>query len=253
MGSISPHPLESDVLIRMAAEDLIRPFIQALKDKGILRPCVLYPGCIVSITSDSGGLVPTRIRMCEMNIRPGEPEFQPIALRLKNLGPLISAMLEERLHEVVPEVKTDQLSMTIALVVGSSNKRGEGKKRGYPWSHPVGEPIAIDFEWFKKNPGVRLIPSAMSWRQDVCFVTGGSRVAYLAANVGTKAGEKRGATAERLRQKLVAQITGDSARIKVVPEEDAQGNRLDFRADVGSDYGKIDLLQQEVKHAAPRL
>lgn len=245
MGSISPHPLETDALMRMTAEDIIRPFIKALREKGILRPCVLYPGCIVSITHNSAGLVPTRIRMCEMNIRPGEPEFQPIALRLKNLGPLVAAMFEERLNQVAPEVKADQLSMTIALVVGSSNKKGEGKRRGYPWSHPVGEPVTIDFDWFKKNPGVRLIPSAMSWREDGSFVTAGSRVVYLAANVGMKAGEKRGAAAERLRQKLLAQISGDSAKIKVVPEEDPQGNRLDFRGDVGSDYGKIELLDQQ--------
>ena len=83
MGSISPHPLESPALMELADETIARPLIRSLKEKGVLRPCVLYPGCFVSF---DGNFTPTAIRVCEINLRPGEPEFQPVVKRLRNLG-----------------------------------------------------------------------------------------------------------------------------------------------------------------------
>ena len=61
---------------------------------------------------------PTMIRVSEINIRPGEPEAQPVIRRLRNLGVLIQASLEGNLNEVKPEVRTDQLAMCSALVTG---------------------------------------------------------------------------------------------------------------------------------------
>ncbi|MFI5355570.1 MAG: hypothetical protein ACHQX0_08175, partial [Desulfobaccales bacterium] len=89
MGAISPHPLESPALMELAEATIARPLIHTLREQGILRQCVLYPGCFVSFDQD---FQPKAIRVCEINIRPGEPEFQPIVKRLRNLGPLMQAM-----------------------------------------------------------------------------------------------------------------------------------------------------------------
>jgi len=86
MGAVSPHPLETPQLIKMAGEVIAGPLIEAMRRKAILRPCILYPGCFVSL--DDAGL-PTAIRVSEINIRPGEPEAQPVIRRLRNLGTLI--------------------------------------------------------------------------------------------------------------------------------------------------------------------
>ena len=102
MGSISPHPLESPELLALAEETIARPLIAKMRERGLLRQCVLYPGCFVSFGQD---FKPTAIRVCEINIRPGEPEFQPVVKRLRNLGPLLKAMVEGRLDEVAPEVQ----------------------------------------------------------------------------------------------------------------------------------------------------
>ena len=48
MGSISPHPLESPALLELAEETIARPLIEIMQARGILRQCVLYPGCFVS-------------------------------------------------------------------------------------------------------------------------------------------------------------------------------------------------------------
>jgi phosphoribosylamine--glycine ligase len=228
MGSISPHPMETSELIQMAAEDIAQPLARALREKQILRPCVLYPGCIISLDSR---MKPTRIRVCEINIRPGEPEFQPVARRLRNLGALVKGMFAGNLDQVAPEVRTDQISLCIALATGPGGPDGQ---KGYPWSCTKGEPIEMDLSYFRKK-NIQVIPSAMTYLEDQdLFKSDGSRVAFLNANATVKPGEVRAEIAERLRQRLYTAFA--EGKIRVVPREDSKGNRLILREDIGSHY-----------------
>jgi len=228
MGSISPHPMETGELMQMAAKDLAEPLVKALREKGILRPCVLYPGCIISLDSS---MKPKRIRVCEINIRPGEPEFQPIARRLRNLGALAKAMFAGNLDEVTPEIRTDQISLCLALATGPGGPDGQ---KGYPWSCTKGEPVEIDLSYFRKK-NIQVIPSAMAYAEnDDVFKSDGSRVAFLNANATVKHGEIRAEVAERLRQKLYTAFR--EGKIRVIPRENPKGNRLALREDIGSHY-----------------
>ena len=233
MGSISPHPLESAALLELADATLAQPLIRSLKAKGVLRPCVLYPGCFVSF---DGNFQPTAIRVCEINIRPGEPEFQPVVKRLRNLGPLVKAMAHGNLHEVAPEVRSDQVSLCMALVTGPG---GPKQQKGYPWSLTKGEVVELDFDYFDKKK-ITVIPSAMDY-VDGAFKSDGSRVAYLLANATVKANQTRGQAAETLRQKLLNAF--DNGKIRVIPREDDQGNRLALRRDIGVHYLKAEALK----------
>ncbi|MCP4688908.1 MAG: hypothetical protein GY859_12720 [Desulfobacterales bacterium] len=227
-GAISPHPMETPALIDMAGERIAKPLIEAMRQREILRPCVLYPGCFVSF--DAAGQ-PTKIRVCEVNIRPGEPEAQPVARRVRNLGALIQAALEGDLDEVTPEVRSDQVSVCIALMTGPGGPDGQ---KGYPWSCTKGEPAAMDLKYLKKK-GVQLIPSAMTWLpEEEIFKSDGTRVAFLNANMTMKPNETRSAAAERLRRKLLAAF--DNGKVRVIPREDQGGNRLDLRRDIGLHY-----------------
>ena len=228
MGAVSPHPLETSELINMAGDVIAEPLIKAMRKKEILRPCILYPGCFVSL-ADTG--LPTAIRVSEINIRPGEPEAQPVVRRLRNLGTLIRATLEGNLNEVEPEVRTDQLAMCSALVTGRGGPDGQ---KGYPWSCTRGEPLEIDFKYMKRK-GIQVIPSAMMGsQQDDGFRSDGTRVAYLNANLTLKSDESRGDAAERFRKKLLTAF--DNGKIRVIPREDPIGNRLDLRRDIGFHY-----------------
>ena len=228
MGAVSPHPLETPELIKMAGDVIAGPLIGAMRKKEILRPCVLYPGCFVSL--DAAGL-PTTIRVSEINIRPGEPEAQPVIRRLRNLGTLIEATLEGTLNEVEPEVRTDQLAMCAALVTGRGGPDGQ---KGYPWSCTRGEPVEIDFKYMKRK-GIQVIPSAMMGSlQDSGFKSDGTRVAFLNSNLTVKSHESQGEAAERFRKKLLDAI--DHGKIRVIPREDPDGNRLDLRRDIGFHY-----------------
>ncbi|MEW6658804.1 MAG: hypothetical protein AB1424_09095 [Thermodesulfobacteriota bacterium] len=233
MGSISPHPLESPDLMALAEETIAKPLIKSMKEKGILRPCVLYPGCFASF---DGNFQPRAVRVCEINIRPGEPEFQPIVKRLRNLGALLSAMKDGRLHEVAPEVRTDQISLCLALVTGPG---GPKQQKGYPWSLTKGEVLEMDFDYFDKKK-ITVIPSAMDFTEEAVFKSDGSRVAYLVANATVKEGQKRGQTVESLRLRLLNAF--DQGKIRVIPRENENGNRLALRRDIGGHYLKAELL-----------
>ncbi len=228
MGAVSPHPLETPQMIDMAADCIAGPLIEMMKTRGILRPCVLYPGCFVSLDADR---CPTAIRVSEINIRPGEPEAQPVIRRLRNLGALVQATLQGNLNEVEPEVRTDQLAMCSALVTGPGGPDGQ---KGYPWSCTRGEIVEIDFKYMKRK-GIQVIPSAMMGAAaDGGFKSDGTRVAFMNANVTVKPAENRGAVAERCRNKLLAAF--DNGKIRVIPREDPTGNRLDLRRDIGLHY-----------------
>lgn len=233
MGAISPHPLESPELLELAATTIARPLIGALQSRGILRPCVLYPGCFLSCADN---FRPAKLRVCEINIRPGEPEFQPVVKRLRNLGALIQATVSGGLHEVQPEVRTDQISLCLALVTGPG---GPKQQKGYPWSLTKGEPLEIDFDYFAKK-NITIIPSAMDWDPSAGFKSDGSRVAYLVANVTIKDGKKPGLAVETLRQRLLTAF--DQAKIRVIPREDQHSNRLALRRDIGHQYKLLETL-----------
>jgi len=236
MGSISPHPLETPALMALAESTIARPLINILRAKGLLRPCVLYPGCFVSFDRD---FQPRAVRVCEINIRPGEPEFQPIVKRLRNLGALLVAMQEGRLQEVAPEVRADQISLCLALVTGPG---GPKQQKGYPWSLTKGEVLEMDFDYFDKKK-ITVIPSAMDFTEEAVFKSDGSRVAFLVANATVKAGQKRGQAVESLRQRLLNAF--GQGKIRVIPRENDQGNRLDLRRDIGLHYQKAELLAPE--------
>ena len=228
MGAVSPHPLETSQLIKMAGNEIAEPLINAMRKKAILRPCLLYPGCFVSLNAEG---LPTAIRVSEINIRPGEPEAQPVIRRLRNIGILIQATLEGNLDEIKPEVRTNQLAICIALVTGRGGPDGQ---KGYPWSCTRGEPIEIDLKYMKRK-GIQIIPSAMMGSaRNGGFKSDGTRVAYLNANLTIKPNENRGQSAERFRKKIFDAFR--NGKIRVIPREDPLGNRLDCRQDIGSHY-----------------
>lgn len=234
MGSISPHPMETSGLLEMAAEDIVKPLIKALKEQNMLRPCLVYPGCFLSF---DGNMAPTRIRVCEINIRPPEPEWQPIVRRIRNLGPLIKATLQGNLDTVTPEIRSDQISICTALVTGSGGPQGQ---KGYPWSCTKGEPVHIDFGYLNKKK-IQVIPSAMTYSdEEGVFKSDGSRVAYCNVNATVKPGESRAKVAERLRRKVLTAF--ENGKIRVIPRENPEGNRLDLRYDIGNHFDMAEEL-----------
>ncbi len=241
MGSISPHPFEMPSLIEMVKRDIATPLVKIIEDSGLLRPCILYPGCFVSFKSHKNGEIkPVSIRVCEINIRPGEPEFQTVMRRLRNPGQLFEAMFNGCLDKVCPEIRDNQIALCVALVTGPGGPDGQ---KGYPWSVTKNEPVVIDFSYMKKKK-IQIIPAAMGYSEEKGLVSDGTRVAYMNINGAIKldknADECRGAAAEIMRNKIHHAF--DGGKIRVIPREDVNGNRLALRDDIGIHFAVAEKI-----------
>ena len=232
MGAISPHPLETPELLEMARKTIISPLVSAMKQSGHLRKCILYFGCFVSV---DGSGQPIRIRVSEVNIRMGEPEVQAVVRRLKNPGELVLAMFENRLDAVRPEVREDQISLTIALVTGPGGPQGQ---KGYPGSCTKGEILEFDLDYLKKKK-ILMVPSGADYKDGV-FLSDGTRVAYLIANAKRNPDETLGYSAQRLQEKLLNAFR--NGKVRVIPREDMKGNRLVLREDCGCEFGSFSKI-----------
>jgi phosphoribosylamine---glycine ligase len=96
MGAYSPAPVVTPEVHARALREVIRPVINGMKAEGIPFTGFLYAGLM--ITPDG------RIGTLEFNCRMGDPETQPIMMRLKtDLVGLMEAAIDGRLDQVEAE------------------------------------------------------------------------------------------------------------------------------------------------------
>ena len=92
MGAYSPAPVVTDAMHRRIMEDIIRPTVRAMAAEGRPFTGFLYAGLMI----DRAGSP----RVLEFNVRLGDPETQPLLMRLQtDLAELACAALEGRLRE----------------------------------------------------------------------------------------------------------------------------------------------------------
>ena len=123
MGAYSPAPvLDADVQARVMNE-VMHPVVRVMRENGTPFKGVLYAGLMISPDGAP--------RVLEFNVRFGDPECQPLMMRLQtDLLDLIEATRAGRLDKVQP--KWDPRT-ALGVVMASS---------GYPGSYAKGHPIA---------------------------------------------------------------------------------------------------------------
>lgn len=93
MGAYSPAPVVTAEVHRRAMEEIILPTVKGMEADGIPYTGFLYAGLMI----EPNGSVKT----LEFNCRMGDPETQPIMMRLKSdLAEVLLAAAEQRLSEV---------------------------------------------------------------------------------------------------------------------------------------------------------
>ncbi|MDP2787837.1 MAG: phosphoribosylamine--glycine ligase [Pseudomonadota bacterium] len=96
MGAYSPAPVVTPEIHAKAMREVIRPVVAGMKAEGTPFTGFLYAGLMISPDA--------QIKVLEFNCRMGDPETQPIMLRLKSdLVTLLEAAVEGRLDEVEAE------------------------------------------------------------------------------------------------------------------------------------------------------
>ncbi len=123
MGAYSPAPVVTDELHDRIMREVIQPTVTGMQNDGYPYTGFLYAGIMI----DSNG-VP---KVLEYNCRFGDPETQPIMMRLKSdLSELCLAALDKRLDQVSAQWD-DRAAVGVVLAAG-----------GYPESYEKDLPIS---------------------------------------------------------------------------------------------------------------
>ena len=124
MGAYSPAPVVSEVVFKDAMERVIKPTVSAMKKEGMPYTGFLYAGLMIDHNE--------KVKVLEYNCRFGDPETQPIMMRLRtNLGRLCLAATRGKLDQEQAE-----WSHKTALGVVMAAK-------GYPDSYDKGDTITL--------------------------------------------------------------------------------------------------------------
>ena len=124
MGAYSPAPVVSDLVYRNTMEKVIRPTVDAMKNEGMPYTGFLYAGLMI----DQNG----NVKVLEYNCRFGDPETQPIMMRLQsNLAKLCLMGANGSLDKAV--ANWDSRS-SLGIVMAAD---------GYPYSYQKGDEISL--------------------------------------------------------------------------------------------------------------
>jgi phosphoribosylamine--glycine ligase len=122
MGAYSPAPVIDQNRYQRLLNEIIQPTLEGLKQSGTPYKGFLYAGVI--ITPDD------KIKVLEFNCRLGDPEAQPVLMRLKSD---LLTYLNDACHG---RLKTQHLNWYKASALGVVLA-----SQGYPGQYPKGEPI----------------------------------------------------------------------------------------------------------------
>jgi phosphoribosylamine---glycine ligase len=160
MGAYSPTPVITDEMLATVEERILVPTIHQMKRSRRPFRGVLYAGLMVT----SQG-----IKVLEYNVRFGDPECQPLLMRLKSdLVDLLEATVDGRLDEVAAPEWDPRPAVCVVMA-----------SEGYPGKYERGQPIR-GLEDAAKLPDVKVFHAgtATSGSQ---IVANGGRVLGVAA------------------------------------------------------------------------
>lgn len=190
MGAYSPVPLVTDELMRQIEREILVPIVDGLNRRNVLYRGVLYAGLMLTAAGP---------KVLEFNCRFGDPEAQPLFLRLK------SGLLEAMIGVVegsLSEVCLGWDPRPAVCVVMSSG--------GYPGSYEKGKTIT-GLERVAELSDVVVFHAGTAQR-DGQVVTNGGRVLGVTALGQTLAeAQKRAYEAVRLIEFEGAYCRGDIA------------------------------------------
>jgi phosphoribosylamine--glycine ligase len=159
MGAYTPTPAVTEPMLRQIERDILVPVLDGLNREEIEYRGVLYAGLMLTTNGP---------KVLEFNCRFGDPETQPLMMRLKSdLLEVMLAVAEGRLDQI--ELKWDPRP---ALCVVASSK-------GYPGSYPTGVPIDGIDDADSMND-VKVFHSGTAKRENR-IVTDGGRVLAVTA------------------------------------------------------------------------
>ncbi len=124
MGAYSPAPIVTDEIFQDVMDTVIRPTVDGMANEGNPYTGFLYAGLMI----DKNG----KSKVLEYNCRFGDPETQPIMMRLQsNLADLCLLSIKGKLDEA--SIEWDERA-ALGVVLAAN---------GYPDAYPSGEAIGL--------------------------------------------------------------------------------------------------------------
>ena len=162
MGAYSPAPVYTEEMSKLVNETIIEPTIKAMAAEGKTFVGILYTGLM--LTKDGP-------RVLEYNVRFGDPETQPIMIRLKSdIVDIFEDAIDGKLDETTIEWYDDA---AVCVVMASG---------GYPASSEKGVPIyGLD----DVTPEEAVVFHSGTTTKDDQVVTNGGRVLGVTAKDAT--------------------------------------------------------------------
>jgi phosphoribosylamine--glycine ligase len=122
MGAYSPAPVVTEEIHRKIMDQIMIPTVRAMAAEGRPYRGVLYAGLMIKDGEP---------RVMEFNARFGDPEAQPLLMRMESdLFPILEAVVDRRLHEVEIRWRPEP---AVCVVMASG---------GYPGAHEKGMAIS---------------------------------------------------------------------------------------------------------------
>jgi phosphoribosylamine---glycine ligase len=160
MGAYCPTPLITDKLLERVEEKILVPTIHQMKRSRRPFRGVLYAGLMIT---NQG------MEVLEYNVRFGDPECQPLLMRLKSdVLDLLEATVDGGLEEVAAPEWDPRPAVCIVMA-----------SEGYPGSYERGQPIR-GLEEAARLPDVKVFHAGTAQR-DGQVVTNGGRVLGVTA------------------------------------------------------------------------
>ena len=156
MGAYSPAPVVTPAIHERIMNEVMRPTVDGLAEEGMPYIGFLYAGLMIAADGTPNVL--------EFNCRFGDPETQPILMRLRSdLPALCLAALDGTLERESAEWDP-RAALGVVLAAG-----------GYPGSYHKGDPIT-GLEKFEGREDVKIFHAGTAFGDDGRVVTSGGRV-----------------------------------------------------------------------------
>jgi len=155
MGAYSPAPLATTEILNEVEAQALVPTVHAMKRRRIPFRGVLYAGVMVTNQGP---------RVLEYNCRFGDPETQPILMRLKtDLCDLLEATIEDRLDEFSEHSLIWDPRPAVCVVMASP---------GYPGPYPKGK-VIHGLDDVAKMPDVKVFHAGTRMQDNIAMTDGG--------------------------------------------------------------------------------
>jgi phosphoribosylamine---glycine ligase len=169
MGAYSPAPLVTPALLDEVIEKILVPMVHTMKREGRAFRGILYAGLMIT---------PQGPKVLEFNVRFGDPETQPIVMRLKSdLAQVLLAAAEGRLKKLVPMEWDPRPAVCVVMASG-----------GYPGGFQKGHQIR-GLDEAARIPDVKVFHAGTA-RMGDAVITDGGRVLGVTATGETIADAK---------------------------------------------------------------